>query len=226
MEEDYRNNELDRSDLDHHQPNLAKKKVLLLSSTSRNSAENTTVDDDEDDIETESDHDNDEELEEESNNNGLVPSPPSASTKPDQRKSTTSVDVFLARDSAQSKYRTGPVVFSSAPSSSVTVRNLNTGTLTNGVGKSPSSPNSSHHRNITSRFGSFSPSPPTVQLRDSDSILLTIFIGIVICACIATILLAFITISGIGKGGLLAYCLSHLKPIHIICRSQKVAASV
>lgn len=37
-------------------------------------------------------------------------------------------------------------------------------------------------------------------IRESDSILLTIFIGIVVCACIATILLAFLTI--LGRRGL------------------------
>ena len=37
---------------------------------------------------------------------------------------------------------------------------------------------------------------PGVTLRESDSILLTIFIGIVISACIATIILAFLTITG------------------------------
>lgn len=50
---------------------------------------------------------------------------------------------------------------------------------------------------------SFPHFPPTIlaahpgaTLRESDSILLTIFIGIVISACIATIILAFLTITG------------------------------
>ena len=37
---------------------------------------------------------------------------------------------------------------------------------------------------------------PGITLRESDSILLTIFIGIVISACVATIILAFLTITG------------------------------
>lgn len=39
-------------------------------------------------------------------------------------------------------------------------------------------------------------SHPGASFREADSILLTIFIGIVVSACIATIILAFLTISG------------------------------
>lgn len=51
-----------------------------------------------------------------------------------------------------------------------------------------------HHHHHQDEFPIPEPTSPT--LRESDSILLTIFIAIVICACIATILLAFLTIIG------------------------------
>lgn len=55
----------------------------------------------------------------------------------------------------------------------------------------PIGANVSHHHLLTPGT-----TAPGVTLRESDSILLTIFIGIVISACVATIILAFLTITG------------------------------
>lgn len=57
----------------------------------------------------------------------------------------------------------------------------------------PIGSNVSHHL-LTPLLASAS--APGVALRDSDSILLIIFIGIVVSACVATFILAFLTIIG------------------------------